>query len=48
MIKKATIVIRLVEESVDRANKEIENEIFKKLSNTRPQFLGWKKLKKSR
>jgi len=40
MIKKATIVIRLVEESVDRANKEIENEIFKKLSE-HPTTIPW-------
>jgi len=32
MVKKAVLLVRLVEESVERANEEIEREIFEELS----------------
>jgi uncharacterized OB-fold protein len=35
MVKKAVIEISLVEESVEKANKEIEKEIFNDLSEGR-------------
>ena len=34
--KRAVIVIRLVEESVEKANEEIEREIFEELSEGFP------------
>lgn len=40
MRKKATIVIYLVEESAEKANEEIEREIFKELSE-RPAKVPW-------
>ncbi|MFQ6081460.1 MAG: hypothetical protein ACE5OW_07330 [Candidatus Bathyarchaeia archaeon] len=38
MDKRAVIVIRLVEESVEKANEEIEREIFEELSKTLPKI----------
>jgi len=38
MSKKAVIVISLVDESREKSNKEIENEIFDELSNNPPQI----------
>jgi hypothetical protein len=32
MVKKAVLLMRLVEESVERTNEEIEREIFEELS----------------
>jgi len=42
MIKKAVIVISLVEESSEKTNEEIEKEIFKELS-ARPTKIPWMK-----
>ena len=42
MAKKAIIVIALVEESKDKSNKELEDEIFKELS-TPPPKIPWMK-----
>jgi hypothetical protein len=42
MVKKAVIVISLVEESTEKANKEIEAEIFKELSEC-PVKIPWMK-----
>ena len=40
MVKKAVIVISLVEESTEKANEEIEREIFEELS-VRPAKIPW-------
>lgn len=40
MVKKAVIVISLVEESTEKTNEEIEREIFKELSG-RPAKIPW-------
>ena len=40
MSKKAVIVISLVDESVEKANEEIEKEIFKELSEN-PSKIPW-------
>lgn len=42
MVKKATIVISLVKESAEKANNDIEKEIFKELS-TLPTRIPWMK-----
>jgi len=42
MSKRAVIVISLVDESVEKSNKEIENEIFDELSNSPPQIPWFK------
>lgn len=36
MSKRVVIVISLVDESMEKSNKEIENEIFDELSNNLP------------
>jgi len=46
MPKKATIVISLVEESVKKANAEIEKEILKELSKAPPSIPWMKKVEK--
>ncbi len=38
MPKKAVIAISLIEESLERANREIEREIFKELSKHPPKI----------
>jgi len=38
MVKKAVLLVRLVEESVERANEEIEREIFEELSEDLPRI----------
>jgi hypothetical protein len=38
--KRAVIVIRLVEESLGKANEEIEREIFEELSKALPK-ISW-------
>lgn len=43
MVKKAVIVISLVEESAEKANEEIEKEIFEELSR-RPANVPWMKM----
>lgn len=40
MDKRAVIVIRLVEESLGKANEEIEREIFEELSKALPK-ISW-------
>ena len=42
MGKKAIIVIRLVEESAEKSNEEIEKEIIEELSK-RPPVIPWLK-----
>jgi len=42
MGKKAVIVIRLVEESVEEANEEIERQIIKELSTREPKIPWFK------
>jgi len=42
MVKKAVIVISLVEESAEKTNEEIERQIFKELSE-RPAKIPWMK-----
>jgi len=42
MVKKATIVIRLVEESAEKTNLEIEKEIMEELSQE-PAKIPWLK-----
>ena len=46
MPKKAIIVISLVEESYEKANKEIEKEILKELSKGLPKIPWCKKIEK--
>jgi len=38
MVKKAVLLMRLVEESVERTNEEIEREIFEELSEDLPKI----------
>ncbi|MFQ6086724.1 MAG: hypothetical protein ACE5OV_01760 [Candidatus Bathyarchaeia archaeon] len=40
MVKKAVIIVSLVEESTDKTSEEIEKEIFKELSR-RPVKIPW-------
>jgi hypothetical protein len=44
MSKKATIVISLVEESVERSSEEIEKEIFQELSKGTARIPWCKKI----
>ena len=46
MDKKATIVIRLVKESAEKANDEIEREIFEELSGDLPRIPWFKRVEK--
>ena len=46
MGKKAVIVISLVEESIKKANKEIEKEIIEELSRAPPKLPWLKKVEK--
>ena len=46
MPKKAIIVVSLVEESYEKANKEIEKEILKELSKGLPKIPWCKKIEK--
>lgn len=46
MPKKAIIVIFLVEESVEKSDKEIEKEIFEELSKGLPKIPWCKKVEK--
>ena len=46
MVKKAIIEISLVEESTEKANKEIEKEIFNDLSESRLVIPWCKKVEK--
>jgi hypothetical protein len=42
MVKKAVIVISLVEESAEKSNQEIEKEIIRELSRE-PSMIPWLK-----
>ena len=42
MSKRAVIVTSLVDESMEKSNKEIENEIFDGLSNNPPEIPWFK------
>lgn len=44
MGKKAFITIRLVEESAEKANDEIEKEIFEEFSNGLPKIPWFKRV----
>lgn len=44
--KKAIIVIRLVEESLEKANEEIEKDILEELSTGEPKIPWFKNVKK--
>jgi len=46
MSKKAVIVIRLVEESVEEPNEEIEKEILDELSTHEPKMPWFKSVEK--
>jgi len=46
MRKKAIIVIRLVEEAVEKSNEEIEKEIFEELSKDLPKIPWCKEVEK--
>lgn len=46
MAKKAVIVICLVDESTDKANEEIEEEIFHELSTSEPKIPWFKNVEK--
>ena len=46
MNKKAVIVVSLVEESAEKANEEIEKEIFEELSKGLPKIPWFKKVEK--
>jgi len=46
LTKKAVIVIRLVDESVEKVNEEIEREILHELSTGMPKIPWFKSLEK--
>jgi len=46
MRKKAIIVIRLVEEAVEKSNEEVEKEIFEELSKDLPKIPWCKEVEK--
>lgn len=46
MSKKAVIVIRLVEESIGKANAEIEKDILEELSKGEPKIPWFKSVEK--
>lgn len=46
MLKKAVIVISLVKESTEKANKEIEREIYEELSKLPPKIPWMKSVEK--
>jgi len=46
MGKKAVIVIRLLEESLEKTNKEIEKEILEELSTGEPKIPWFKNVEK--
>jgi len=46
MVKKAILLVRLVEESVERTNEEIEREIFEELSEGLPKIPWFEKVEK--
>jgi len=46
MPKKAVIIISLVEESAEKANEEIEKEIFEELSKSLPKIPWFKRVQK--
>jgi hypothetical protein len=46
LVKKAIIVIRLVDESGEKSNSELESEIFDELSKAPPRIPWMKKVLK--
>jgi len=46
MTKKAVIVISLVEESIEKANKDIEKEILEELSKGLPKIPWFKSVER--
>jgi len=46
MVKRAVILVRLVEESVERANADIEKEIFEELCEDFPKIPWFEKVEK--
>jgi len=46
MVKKAVILVRLVKESVERANEDIEKEIFEELCEGLPKIPWFEKVEK--
>jgi len=46
MGKKAVIVIRLVDESVEKANADIEKDVFEELSTGEPKIPWFKDVEK--
>ena len=46
MGKKAVIVIRLIEESIEKSNEEIEKEIIEELSTGEPKISWFKSVEK--
>jgi len=46
MVKKAVILVRLVEESIERANEDIEKEIFEELCEGLPKIPWFEEVEK--
>jgi len=46
MVKKAVILIRLVEKTIERANENIEKEIFEELCEGLPKIPWFKEVEK--
>ena len=46
MTKKAVIVISLIEESIEKTNKEIEKDILEELSKDLPRIPWFKKVER--
>jgi len=46
MVKRAAIWVRLVKESVERANEDIEKEIFRELCEGLPKIPWFEKVEK--
>jgi len=46
MVKRAVILVQLVEESVERANEDIEKEIFEELCEGLPKIPWFEKVEK--
>ena len=46
MSKKAVIVVRLVDESTERTNEELEKEIWLELSTSEPKIPWFKSVEK--
>jgi len=46
MVKRVILLVRLVEESVRKANEEIEREIFEELCDDLPKIPWFEKIEK--